>query len=68
MHWLRHGPMRRAVADFLAREHRAVDKYIGQLRAHSPFKLQAVQTLGNAIAVLDTTRAARLSPRRAGAG
>ena len=39
-HWLADDTMRRAVADFLAREHSAVVRYVEELSAHSPFKAQ----------------------------
>jgi predicted N-acyltransferase len=37
-HWLAHEGMRRAVADFLAREERAVTRYLDELSEHTPFK------------------------------
>jgi predicted N-acyltransferase len=40
-HWLAHDGMRRAVADFLARERPAVDRYLEELSEHVPFKQTA---------------------------
>ncbi|NIR32125.1 MAG: N-acetyltransferase [Gammaproteobacteria bacterium] len=37
-HWIRHDLFREAIADFLARERRAVDRYIEELREHSPYR------------------------------
>jgi hypothetical protein len=37
-HWLRHPALRRAVADFLARETGGMAQYMDELGAHSPFK------------------------------
>jgi hypothetical protein len=37
-HWLRHPALRRAVADFIARETGGVAQYMDELGSHSPFK------------------------------
>ena len=40
VHWLRDVGFRRAVADFLSRERVAVDRYVDELAAHSPYRRQ----------------------------
>lgn len=40
-HWLLHPALRRAVADFLARERRGMALYMDELGTHSPFKREA---------------------------
>jgi predicted N-acyltransferase len=37
-HWLRHPQLGHAVADFLRREQRGIERYIDELNAHVPFK------------------------------
>jgi predicted N-acyltransferase len=39
-HWLSHPEFARAVADFLSRETRGIDRYVDELCDHSPFKDQ----------------------------
>ncbi len=41
-HWLAHPQFAQAVADFLGREGRAVESYIGELEERRPFKAAAV--------------------------
>jgi len=38
MHWIGHGMLSRAIADFLQREQRMVQDYMEELRGHLPFK------------------------------
>lgn len=40
-HWIRHDLFREAIGDFVARERRAVSRYIEELRAHSPYRQAA---------------------------
>ncbi len=41
-HWLRDPMLRRAVADFLKREHGSVGQYMDELSEHSPFRRPAI--------------------------
>ncbi|MCC6715447.1 MAG: N-acetyltransferase, partial [Gammaproteobacteria bacterium] len=41
VHWLRDPGFRGAVADFLHRERIAVDRYLGELDAHTPYRMGA---------------------------
>lgn len=44
-HWIAHPQMRAAIADFCAREQRAMNEYIDTLSEHSPFKATVDGTL-----------------------
>lgn len=48
VHWLRDAGFRGAVADFLRRERIAVDRYLGELEAHSPYRTGATGSGGPA--------------------